>query len=194
MGRLSFARYDWGPGELVLGLCLLLLLSSFVLGAPGATAKNPHTELTLLTENETGSLTAANYPTSLSVGDEEPVTVSVRNREGDRTDYTLFAIVQQAEVESGETSVSQQRTIERHEFTLEDGERWRQRQQFSPLSTAGQQRVMFLLYKGTPPARPATDTADQTVFLWLSVSESDPRATGGESSTLMSSPSTDDIY
>ncbi|WP_327054159.1 DUF1616 domain-containing protein [Halomicrococcus gelatinilyticus] len=105
------------------------------------------------------------YQRSFPAGESSELTVVVGNREEERTEYTVVAMLQR--VEDG-TVVEQQRLTERS-VTVDDGETMRVPLTVEPSMTGDDLRIRLLLYRGAP-----SDDPYRTARLWVSVG-SDPQ-------------------
>jgi uncharacterized membrane protein len=159
------------------GLNVLLAISVVVgLSAVGYAAVNPqdatrYTEVTLLTETDSGDLVAGDYPDDFVRGEPQPLTVSVTNREDARQTYEVVVVVQRVQDESGSPTVLEQRRVDDFSLTVDAGETARlQHAAQSPISGENL-RLVYLVYDGTPPDRPTTDNAYRYVHLWIDVSD-----------------------
>jgi uncharacterized membrane protein len=128
------------------------------------------TEFYLLTENEDGDLVAADFPSEFAVGESKPVVVGIENHEGESTEYTVIAQLQEVQTGVNETVVLERQELSR--FTspaIADNGTWRQTYDIRPTMTGEQLRLQYLLYRGEPPASPTQDNAYRDLHLWLNV-------------------------
>lgn len=143
-------------------------------GAGGADDGDALSELYLLTETESGELTAEAYPTSLEHGSAEPIVVGVGNHEGSTQEYTVVVQlhgVSTVSGESGEPEVVAVEEIDRFEPTLADGERHHETVSLRPVVHGERVRATVLLYRGDAPPSPSIETAYRSTNLWLRVDD-----------------------
>jgi uncharacterized membrane protein len=159
------------------GLNVFLAISVVVgLSAVGYAAVNPqdatrYTQVTLLTETDSGDLVAGNYPDEFIRGEPQPLTVSITNREDARQTYDVVVVVQRVREEAESPTVLEQRRVDDFSVTVGAGETSQlQHAAQSPISGENL-RLVYLVYDGTPPERPTTDNAYRYVHLWIDVSE-----------------------
>lgn len=155
-------------------LVLSLLLAAGSVGYAVSAPKEGEsfTELYLLTETDTGELVADGYPANLTEGESAPLYVGIENHEHRSVDYTVIVELQRVETSSGTVNVTEAEELHRFEPSVGHGETWRNRHDVTPGMNGERLRLVYLLYKGEPPSRPAVDSADQEVHLWLNVTES----------------------
>lgn len=129
------------------------------------------TDLFLLAPNESGPSTNANYPTTLTEGEGQPLVVGVRNREGDLVNYTIVVVLQRLD-DTGEnlTTTGQVRL---DQFTLRVGanETIHERRTVVPTVAGSNLRLAFLLYRDQPPKQPTTENAYREVHLLIDVDQ-----------------------
>lgn len=139
----------------------------FVAAVPTSPAtEGEFTEYYLLQKTGDGEFAAENFPESVSRGEQLTLYVGIENHEQSRETYTTVVLIQQVD-DSGEQVLSQ-RQLGTFETTVDAGERTREGFEFSP-SKSGETRVVFLLYKGDPPANPSMESAYRAVRLQFTV-------------------------
>ncbi|WP_225308163.1 MULTISPECIES: DUF1616 domain-containing protein [Haloarcula] len=159
----------------VITVCLLLL-SAGIAGA-ALTQTNggeQYTELSILTEEaETGNLTADGYPTSLQVGEQTELVVSVGNHEGQTVQYTVVTRLQSVSTSGGERTVTRATTIDTLSVNVGDGDVSRQAMPITAntVADADRHRLVVLLYKGAPPANPTLENAYRDVHIWINITQ-----------------------
>jgi len=97
---------------------------------------------------------AENYPKVLILGEEAELVLGVINREQERTDYKI------------EITISGEKVEEVGPISLADGEKWEQPVSFAPTKVGDDQKVAFMLYKGSK------QQAEQVLNLWIDVLKS----------------------
>jgi uncharacterized membrane protein len=128
-------------------------------------------ELTLLTQNESGELVTDGYPTQFSSGESQDMTVQVENNEGEETAYTVVVVVQRVDASDGSVTVLEQEEVTRLQTTVGQNDTWTERHSVAPEMLGNDLRLQYLLYKGDPPADPSTENAYRSAYIWISVSE-----------------------
>lgn len=143
--------------NLVLVGSLLVLAASVGYAAVAAQSNDQaFTEFYLLSENESGSLTADDLPHEFESGESRPLYVSIANHEGERVQYTTVVTLDGEEVDRFQTTVGPGVTKRvRRPITLEQ--------------TGDRQKLSFLLYKGDAADNPAPANAYREVRLYVTV-------------------------
>lgn len=157
----------------LLNIAIALLLVSSAAGiAVGITFPGEgerYTEFYLLSENpETGNLTASGYPTEFDLGDQKPIVIGVENNEHRTVNYTVVIRLQQLNRGSA-TIVSRSSELDRFGLVLAEGETFQQRRSLDPNMVGQDLRLVFLIYKGSPPAEPSVQNAYRHAHLWIDV-------------------------
>jgi uncharacterized membrane protein len=129
------------------------------------------TQTYLLTENESGSLVAADYPTNLTAGEPVSPVVGVENHRRQAVDYTVVVQLQRVEAPGSSAAVAETQSVARFTRTLGPGERALADPTVRPELTGDRLRLVYLVYAGEPPDRPTMANADGEVHLWVSVGE-----------------------
>jgi uncharacterized membrane protein len=158
-------------------LNIALALSVIIaLGTLGGAIASPadgqaSSELTLLTQNESGDLVTEGYPTQFSPGESQDMTVQVENNEGEETTYTVVVVVQRVNAGDGSETVLEQEEVTRLQNTVGQNETWTEQHGVAPEMLGDDLRLQYLLYKGDPPADPDSENAYRSAYIWVSVSE-----------------------
>lgn len=153
-------------GNALLGVSILVAVStlSFALVAPQD--GGGYTETTLLTENESGSLVAGGYPTNMTVGTTEELVLEITNREGNAVTYT--AVVELHRV-GPNGSIRESATLDRYQRRVAASTTENLRHQVTPTIAGERMRLVYLLYKGEPPSDPSRANAYQHLSLSVQV-------------------------
>lgn len=184
----SHLRFRVAPGRLIGGIreadqttrrvntvvAGLLLLSACIAGGTIATSQGAetYTEFYLLTENEeTGNLTAADYPSTLASGEPRRIHVGIENHESRPMNYTVVVQLQQVESVNGTDRVTERSELDRYRTSIDSGQTdVRELQLTAETELRGAQlRLAFLLYTGAAPETPATSSPYQTTHIWVEV-------------------------
>jgi len=158
---------------IVLAVSVLLAFGSVALAVASPPDGEQYSEFYILTEGPDEELVADRYPTDLVAGEPEPIVVGVENYEQRATEYTVVVEIQAVEqLDDNRLRVVDRERVETFEPTLEDGESWQTEHDLVATMTGTELRVSYLLYTDEPPAAPSTETADQSLHLWVDVEES----------------------
>ncbi|WP_254861463.1 DUF1616 domain-containing protein [Halovivax gelatinilyticus] len=125
----------------------------------------------ILTEDDDEELVAADYPEELVAGESAEIVVGVDNHEHEQTAYTVVVIEQDVAIDGNETTVRDQRELDRFETTLDHDESWHHPHNVTPTFTGENVRVAWLLFPDEVPAEPTMDDTEYTVHLWIDVLE-----------------------
>jgi uncharacterized membrane protein len=153
-----------------------LVVASVLFAAGGvgyavATPPEGDTAFALLTETETGALTAEEYPTSFERGESKQVVLGIENAENEPVSYTVVVELQRVVDSEDGPLVVEERELDRLSPRVADGETWRANYPVKPAFAGERLRLAFLLYRGEVPDNPTVESAYRTVQLWVSVSE-----------------------
>lgn len=174
VGWLGLRDSDGGSRfQRLLNLTLLMsiLLATSTVGFSVAFPRNDErfTEFYLLSETENGTLVAQDFPSSLTDGDEATVHVGIHNREETRMDYTVVVELQRTVRDGESIEVVESREVGRRTASLRHNESWLREFSLRPAMTGERLRLVFLLFRGEPPAEPSTENAYRSTHLWVDV-------------------------
>jgi len=142
----------------------------YAIAAPGP--GQSYTDAYLLSQNDTGQLVADDYPRNFTSGESRPIVVGLDNHEGTETDYTVVVELQRVQrADDGSARVVQDRQLAAFTPTVEDEGTWRIRHDVTPTMTGEDLRLVYLIYRGSPPEDPTTGNAYEHVHVWVTVSE-----------------------
>lgn len=169
--------------NVVLVLSILLAAASVTYAVAVPKQGESFTEFYLLTENESGELVAADYPTNFTVGESRSLVIGVSNHEHERTNYTVVVQLQRVERQQrGNTTtlrVQERQELGRMRVRLAQNETWHQSYTVTPQMTGQNLRLVFLLYRGSAPAEPTVDNAYRETHLWINVTRTpEPKLAG----------------
>lgn len=189
--RLSNAAETGTGVDVVLNLGLIvavfLLLGSGVYAMTAVPQGPAHTELSLLTENESGEYVASGYPSTVEPGESIPIVLGVGNHEGQEMEYTL--VVQEQRFEDGE--VIERNRLRSIDVTVSDSATARDERNVTPIAEPGETvRITVLLYDGDVPETPTTDNAYRHAYFWTTISE--PADDAGDDTTDSDAAADDD--
>lgn len=155
--------------NILLAVSVLLAMSSVGYAVVVPQQGEQFSELYLLTEEENGDLVADNYPTEFSQGESRDLVVGVSNQEHEQTNYTLLVQLQQVTIEDNTTTVQQSDQLRRFDVRLEHNETWHQPHSVAPTFDGENLRLLYILYRGSPPANPTAENAYRENHLWINV-------------------------
>lgn len=164
----SFDRLDRVIGVVVLVLLLVALGgTTYTALTPGPDERS--TEFYLLAKNETGSFVGKAYPDD----GRSRLAVAVSNREREHVNYSV--VVKRQQVASRRASGTVLREQELYRFTpsVGHGVTWRSHHsvRIPPSENRSHTRLLYLLYRGSPPAEPTRANAYRTLYLWANSSD-----------------------
>ena len=172
--RLVDASRSIGRGSPLSGAVRLVVITSLLLsmGSAAYAVSVPQqgetpTELYLLTENETGELTASAYPSTLSTTGQQTLQFGVRNREHTETRFSVVVTIDRVASTGNSSVVIERSEVDRFSNTLVPGQWWRQQYGFEPQLTGSNLRLTHYLYRGEAPAQPTVDGAYRVTYVHL---------------------------
>lgn len=172
--RSDFATF--GRFERALGVAILVL-ALVALGGTTYTAVTPDpdertTEFYLLARNETGSFVGSDYPDD----GRGRLGVGISNHEYERVNYTVVVERQRVANRSVDGRVLGTRELYRFEPSLAHGVTWRNHHtiRVPPSENRSHTRLLYLLYRGSPPAEPTRANAYRVLYLWMNSSDESP--------------------
>lgn len=127
------------------------------------------TSVSLLTENESGDLVAADYPNEFDSAGEQLV-LEIANHEGESTTYTVVGELQN--VSTTETSVTVEERSEhmRTTETVASGSAVTLDHTVEPSTSGEDLRLIYYVYQGEEaPEEPTEESAYRTVHVWVDV-------------------------
>lgn len=131
----------------------------------------PSTTMYLATENETGSLVTAGYPSGVTVGEGTDLVLGLQNSEERRQEYTVVIQLERVETSSSGTRISESAEVDRLHTVVPAGATWNSSQTVGPGMVGEDLRLHYYLYRGeTAPATPTSATAYRDVYIWVNVS------------------------
>lgn len=150
--------------NVVIVVTLLAAVSSLAVGVTTPQATPAYTSVSLLTEADDGALVAANYPHDLRPEEKADLVLVLSNDE--RTTVQYSVVVQSEQVDTDGT-VTRRKHLSEFSVQLRDGETWERPHQVAPLMEGDRVRLVYLVYRGEPPAEPTMDNAYRSLTLWV---------------------------
>ena len=173
--------------NVVLVLSIVLAVSSVGYAVAVPKQGESFSEMYLLTENETGSLVADDYPTEFTRGESQELVVGIGNHEHEPVNYSVVVLLQnvtfvqnESRVRSAngtvtpvynETRVLEEERLRTFEASLADNKTWIQQHSVEPTITGENLRLAYLLYRGEAPPEPTVKGAYREVHLWMNVTQ-----------------------
>jgi uncharacterized membrane protein len=149
-------------------LALVVLIGTLGFTAAAPPNGEPYTEFYVLSEGENGTLTASDYPETVSSGEPETLYVGLENHEHETQSYEVVMLAQAVDDDG---SVIIQQEVDRFDVQLENGENTTVEREVQPTIVGEEIRLRILLYKGGAPGDPSVETADQSLHIWIDVTE-----------------------
>lgn len=168
--RVSFPRHaPLADRVLVVVVAIAVVVAISSVGFATTTQRGGEdlTEFYVLAVQPDGTLLAEDYPNTISVGESHPLHIALDNHRGTATTYTVVALVQEVDLETG--TVIRQEEFQRYVTTVDDGQSWGVTHDVAPVWTGVNIRIVYLLYIDEQPTTPSIATADQSVHLWMDV-------------------------
>jgi uncharacterized membrane protein len=172
--RRAFSKGSAADTALDIGLAAAVVVAVAAVGyAVAAPGPEPgYTNVSLLSQNETGKFVADDYPKNFQSGDGRPLVVELTNQERSQTDYSVVVELQRVQqADDGGAKVIEERKLATFTPTVESGETWRTTHEVTPTMTGEDLRLVYLVYNGEPPEEPTTENAYRYVHVWINVSE-----------------------
>ena len=162
------SRLD-GALDVLLAVSLVLAATSVGYALVVPADSGDFSEFYLLTGNESGELTATDYPTNFTQGESESLVVGVDNHEGEPVRYTILVSLQRVETTGNETRVLERSRLYQFDPRVGANGTWTRTHRIEPSMTGERLRLTYLLYRGAPPAEPTTENAYRELHLWVNV-------------------------
>ncbi|UPV76655.1 DUF1616 domain-containing protein (plasmid) [Halorussus limi] len=153
--------------NVVMAVSLLLAAGGTAYALTAGSGGEGDTELYLLSENEDGELVADSYPNTVAEARRSPLVVGLQNNEGEPTKYTVVAELHRVAGPPNATRIVAERELARYGVRVAPGESWQTRHVPRVQMRGDRLRLVYLLYRGTPPSDPSVRNADREVHLWL---------------------------
>lgn len=157
-------------GTLLLAVGIVAAMSTLTYALAVPTDGERFTDFYLVSEDEeTGELTAADYPTEFTRGESEPLTVAIENHEQRPVRYVVVVVLQRVDPGDEDLAILEAHELDRFDTRLSDGETWHRTHAVTPTIAGEDLRLTYLLYEGEPPARPTSENAEESLHLWVNV-------------------------
>ncbi|MFC6725448.1 DUF1616 domain-containing protein [Halobium palmae] len=158
-----------GLVNLALVVCVVgaVAMVGFAVLSPPTSAE--YSEMSLLTESESGELVAGGTPEQVAVGEEIPVVLQVTNSHAEAQSYSVVVQVQRVNENGGVTGRQQ---LDRFQHRIGSDSQWRNPHTVAVPTTGDRLRVTYLLYEGQAPSNPTMANADKSLHFWVTATES----------------------
>lgn len=124
-------------------------------------------EYALLSETESGKLTATDHPSELPRDEPTTLHTYIENHQGHQVTYTVIVTLERVGSPNGDGTES--RELARLTPTLSAGESRSVQHTVSPTMTGEDLRLKYLFYSGEPPTDPSQPNSDDSLHLWVDV-------------------------
>ena len=157
--------------NVLLAVAIVVAMSSLTYALAVPQDGEAFTDFYLATENETtDELVATDYPTDFTRDEPQELTIGIENHENHPVDYTVVVKLQRVDVDGGEATVLEEHELTRMETSVPDGETWTNTHEVTPTIVGEDLRLTYLLYKDQSPERADSGNADDSLHLWINVS------------------------
>lgn len=126
------------------------------------------TEMYLVTQDGSGEVVAANYPTNFTAGQPQQLTLGIENHERQPTNYTV--VVQLQRINPAGEVLGRQELDRFRSPTIGDNQTWRRQHTVAPTLTEDNLHLTYLLYQGDAPQNPTERNAYRETHLSINVS------------------------
>lgn len=150
--------------SLALGVGIVALVAATAFVGVTPVQAEDYSEVSLVTEDGSGELTAEGYPTTFVAGEGHRLSLALANYEHERVSYAVVVVAQRV---GPDGAVTARERVDRFGATLDHGESTVVDRRIDPTLTGDDVRLRFLVYEGTAPDGGAE--ADHTLQLWVDV-------------------------
>lgn len=127
-----------------------------------------YTEFGLLTETESGDLSATGHPSELTVNESTTWHYTITNREQGSSDYS---VVIQLVAFGSDGDVVHRSRLDSFEHELAAGESIRHQHTVTPTFTGERLRLTYLLYRSSSPEQPTAASSYRDLHVWVDVDD-----------------------
>jgi uncharacterized membrane protein len=152
--------------NVVLALAVITATASVGYAVAVPQQADPFTEMYLLTADGDGEGVAGEYPSNLTAGNTTSLVLGIGNREQSTVNYTVVVELQRVRNDS----VQEAERLGHLQTRLSANESNERTVSIHPTLTGQRMRLVFMLYRGSPPADPSLESAYREVHLWVNVS------------------------
>lgn len=155
--------------NVVLATSVVLAAGGFAYALAVPNDGEAYTDFAVLSEDESGDLVAANYPSELTAGESTDLVVSIENREGETVEYTVVVALERVDTGGEEVTVLEREHLERFSTTVQPGETVHEHHEVTPTMAGEDLRLSYYLYRGDAPTEPSAESAYRHLYLWIDV-------------------------
>lgn len=156
--------------NLALVVCVVGAVAMVGFAVLSPPASSQYSQMSLLTESDSGELVAGQLPDQVAVGEEIPVVLEVTNQHDQAQQYSVVVQLQRVNENGG---VTERRQLDQFQQRVEGGSSWRHPHTVTVPTSGDRLRVTYLLYEGQPPENPTLANSDvDPVYFWVSASGS----------------------
>ena len=157
--------------NVALAVAIVLAMGTLTFAVLAPPSGEQFSEFYVVTENESGDLTAANYPELLITNAPTQFHVGIENYEQRTVSYTVVVQLQRIDGGANESVVTSRVELDRFSRTLGHNETSIvSRNLTAPERETGENfRLTFLLYLDSVPDQPTAETATNSLHLWVDV-------------------------
>ena len=150
-----------------LGVVAVVGVAALAVTAPQTGAASA--DFSLLTENARGELVTDDYPSEFVAGEGQTLTFRVGTSQQAPVHYEVVVLLERVD---GSGAVVERTELDRYRHTVDEGP-WVREHRVAPTTTGDDLRLTYLLYEGDAPTNPKRATAEESLYVWVSVSEGD---------------------
>jgi len=161
-------RVRWANVAIVVSLLLVASGVGYALVSPPQGER--FTEFYVATGNVTGQRQSF-YHESFTRGEATPVTVVVSNHERRVTQYTVVAALQQVTYNGSARTVWYSKRLDQRSLSVGANQTRRETFRVRPARSGSRLRLVFLLYRGDPPAELTVGNAYRVLDLGITVAD-----------------------
>lgn len=157
--------------NVALAASIVLVVASVGFAVADADRQASYAGVSLLAENESGELVAADLPTDYAESETQTYVAEVQNHRPTAAEYTLVTELQRLqEGDDGTTQVVESSVVSRESLTLEANQNGTVDVSVTPSLVGEDLRLVTFLYEGDAPENPSAESASESVFIWVDVS------------------------
>lgn len=155
--------------SIALIISIVLALGSFGFAVATPIDGEQYTDFHLLTESEDGTYVSANYPESADRNEPLALTWGIENHEGERTAYTVVAVVERMAVSDDDHRRIEMAELHREETVLDPGDRELHDHEIASPLIGDSLRISYYLYRDSAPETPSEETAYRHLHVWVDI-------------------------
>lgn len=158
------------PLDAVLNVVLVFLvvvsISTLAYGVVAMSSAESYSEITLLQETGDGEFVASGYPREFTVGQGQQLVVGIDNYEGEQVTYTVVSEFQRV---GPNGQILERDSAGQFTVSVEAGGSKRVTHTATPDLSGEDVKLVYYLYRTTPPDNPSPESAYRSVHIWVDV-------------------------